>query len=219
MDHLCNTIATVIVKDWIRPLVANLNSSFITSGEPITEEYIIKVLSDAEDVKHMPKSKRVLKHSSSSLFQVRSYEGYLELVKLKSNKRLYLHDKSLVVYVVSKPSSEYSSAVSSSSKSDDAQAGCPPKGLENPESELGYMFPGKVTAVGSLVDNRMEPLTASDEELCGALGICTKIAGKISRSMKQGEIDTSQAKHVKRQSPEQDDECVHLKKACTTSIR
>lgn len=184
----------VLQNDLIKPLTAKLNEDLTLK---LTEDYIMTLMAK-DDVKHAPKSKRVTKNASNTVYQVRNFPGTLEVVKIPNNYRLYLYGKSLVIYLLAHPiEPEYdepADAVDMSIKTSVHEAGAAAtdvitvsesditsKGLLNPETELGFRFKCTAIAVGSIVNKLIVPILPSDKQLCLDMNICTKVADKIQR--------------------------------------
>lgn len=174
MDRLLSNLMMVVRNDLIKPLTAELNDDLSLK---LTEDYIVTLLGKA-DVKQAPKSNRTTKNSNNTLYQVRPFPGTLELVKLPNHNRLYLHGKSLVVYLRALLV-EVDRCEEDAAPPHEEDCETIAKGISNPERELGYRFHCTAIAVGSIHNKSIVSLTDSDHQLCLNLNIPTKVADKI----------------------------------------
>ena len=183
MDRLYANMALVVMEDYIKPIVKNLNLIY---NLDLTEEYVVSLL-ERNDMKHVAKSKRVIKPAAKAMFQVREYPDKLDLVKIPNHNRLYLLGKSLAVYVSAQGcyESEDGHSIEEFEYGDEEFK---PEGIPNPENELGYTFSARLIAVGSIINKNIMYLTEEDERLCDELGIYRDLTAKIKRAEERSKI-------------------------------
>lgn len=193
---MSHNMAVILMKDWIRPLTLKLNESYDLC---LTEEDLVAMI-HRDDIKHMPKQKRMSKQNNNTVYKAREYPDCLEVVKLSGHTHLYLLGETLVVYIAAPPCADYEYADADhcslmeegnteyskeghrcdSSYKNDYKGGIP-----NPEQSHGYTFGAHVMAIGSLLDCVIGSITVEDRAVCKTLGIYVEMAGKIQRAQEK----------------------------------